>query len=441
MKKIIVAAVLIIAIGCTLPFFSGLLMERTVRRAFEDINALYAVTATGYSLEIIDYKRGYSTSEIEWKIDLGPFKALYPIDEIVFTDHAKHGVSGVVSTTSLEKNPWFASLVNDRLQGKNPLHISTNYSILGKIRSTTTLDAFSVPVEDDIVDVRPANLFIETDYKLDNFMTSANWQGLSAGAKFAIGSIAVTSDMEKISDFIWDGSATVGIEYFKGQEDEKQFELKGIKSKYLLTANQDQTRLTGEARLSIDGLKAEDLTVDNASVRLAASGLDVKGYEEFMRMYTQSMAKLMSNMAALQKDPGKAGKVMHRQTAALGMQLVAAYEKLMKKGLEFQISNLLIKMADKEIKGRLTLRLLKDITFAQLAPIVAQPDLLLDIFYLKSDLSLPVDLVGENPKLLMPAYPGMQTGLFVQNGDYLTHESETINGKLMLNSQEVILTQ
>lgn len=75
----------------------------------------------------------------------------------------------------------------------------------------------------------------------------------------------------------------------------------------------------------------------------------------------------------------------------------------------------------------------------QFTPIISQPEQLFDIFYLKSNLSLPVALVGENPKLLTPVYPGMQTGLFVKKGDHLVHQAETVKGKLMLNNEAVLL--
>jgi hypothetical protein len=126
--------------------------------------------------------------------------------------------------------------------------------------------------------------------------------------------------------------------------------------------------------------------------------------------------------------------------AAMGFQMMAAYERLLKAGLELQVSDLLVNLADGDITGDVTLRLLKDMTFMQFAPVVSQPELLLDIFYLKSDVSLPARLVGENPGLLTPVYPGMQTGLFVKRGDKLIHRAETIDGKLMLNGSDVILT-
>lgn len=50
------------------------------------------------------------------------------------------------------------------------------------------------------------------------------------------------------------------------------------------------------------------------------------------------------------------------------------------------------------------------------------------------------DLVGENPKLLAPPFPGMQTGLFVKNGDNLIHQAETVDGKLIVNNKQLALS-
>ena len=113
--------------------------------------------------------------------------------------------------------------------------------------------------------------------------------------------------------------------------------------------------------------------------------------------------------------------------------------QILKKGLEIKLSDLNVKLADGEINGDMTLRLLKDMTLMQFAPIITQPEQLFEIFYLKSNLRLPVNLVGENPKLLTPLYPGMQTGLFIKKGDNLVHQAETADGKLIVNGKAVIL--
>ena len=52
-----------------------------------------------------------------------------------------------------------------------------------------------------------------------------------------------------------------------------------MESNYILSMNDDQRTLSGEALLSIDRLNAKSLNVDEASVRFATKGLDINGYE------------------------------------------------------------------------------------------------------------------------------------------------------------------
>jgi hypothetical protein len=115
------------------------------------------------------------------------------------------------------------------------------------------------------------------------------------------------------------------------------------------------------------------------------------------------------------------------------------YEKLLKQGLELQISDLKAQLSQGQIKGNMTLGLRKDMTLAQFFPIIVQPGLALDIFSLKSDLILPYELIADKKNLLHPIFPGMQTGFFVKKGNNLIHSAETRNGKLFLNGQEVEL--
>lgn len=441
MKKIIAAVTLVLVIGASIPLASGLIMERTVRSAFQDMNTFFAAKGADFSLEIINYDRSYLTSDIEWKIDLGTLKAIYHIDQVVFKDHAKHGFAGVVSTTSLEKNPWYAAFVDEKLQGRDPIHMSTAYGLLGNIDMEIALDAFSFIVENETIDVKPGSMAVATDRKLKHFTSTFSWQGLSAGKKFNIGETSMASNLEMVSTFIWDGDASFSLQNIKAQEKENLLEIKGIEGKYLFDVADDQTTMSWQALFSLDNLDAKDMNVDDASVRFVTKGLNVKGYEEFMALYAQNVSELLDQMAALQDDPETAKEIMGKQMAAMGVNMMAVYEKLLKAGLELQVADLEIKLAEGDITGGVTLRLLKDMTFMQFAPIVTQPELLFDIFYLKSDFSLPASLVGDNPKLLAPVFPGMKTGLFVKRGDNLVHAAETTNGKLIVNSEEVVLTR
>ncbi|WP_319526256.1 DUF945 family protein [uncultured Desulfosarcina sp.] len=441
MKKAIVAVLAVILAGVVcIPFASGLVMEKTIRKAFTDLNDMYADTGAGYRLEIVDYHRGYLASNIEWKVDLGALKNIYPIQEVIFKDTAKHGFAGVVSTTSLRENPWYETFVAEKLQGRDPVHITTRYGLTGSIESTVVLDPFSVVVDNETIDVQAGSMATKTDSELKHFTSSGNWAGLSAGEAVSIGQTSLESELTRFTTFVWNGDFSFAMRDVNIHEKQNSFEMKEMKGSYLLGLNEDRSKINGEALFSIDGIKTDRQTVDKASVRLAANGLDVEGYETFMQMYTQNMSQVLGSMAAMDENSEEVAEAMKKQMAAVGLQMIAAYEKMLKQGLEFKVSDLDVQLDNGQIKGDMTLRLLKDMTFMQFAPVVSQPELLFDIFYLKSNLSLPEHLIGENPKLLAPLYPGMQTGLFVKNGGNLVHAAETIDGKLMLNNREMILS-
>ena len=71
MKKLIVIAVLVIVIAAGLPFLNGILMEHFIEKAVEDMNLMQAGNPFGYSVEIVDYKRGYSSTDLAFKLDMG----------------------------------------------------------------------------------------------------------------------------------------------------------------------------------------------------------------------------------------------------------------------------------------------------------------------------------------------------------------------------------
>ena len=206
MKKVIVAALaVVLAVAVCIPFASGLIMEKTIRKAFTDLNNMYADTGAGYRLEIVDYHRGYLASNIEWKVDLGALKNIYPIQEVIFKDTAKHGFAGVVSTTSLRENPWYETFVAEKLQGRDPVHITTRYGLTGSIESMVVLDPFSVVVDNEAIDVQAGSMATKTDSELKHFTSSGNWAGLSAGEAVSIGQTSLESELTRFTTFVWNG--------------------------------------------------------------------------------------------------------------------------------------------------------------------------------------------------------------------------------------------
>jgi uncharacterized protein YdgA (DUF945 family) len=440
MKKIIIGIVFLIVIaGVGAPFFNGLVMENIVRESLSNLNTIYSDTGSGVSVEIINYDRNYASTEIEWKMKLGSLKGVYGVDEIIFIDRATHGFTGIVSETSLEKNIWFADLVNDKLDGKNPLAITTEYSHSGQINSTIALDAFSLPVEDEVVEIKAGKALFTCEEDFKKFSSQVSWAGLSVAEKMRVDGILITSDLKRISTYLWDGSLFLGIEKGEIAGGSQPFDLTNFKVDYTLDVDEDENRLSVVTSIGVDNMSAGPEKVDNAFVRVGFVNMDIQGFEEFVKLYTEMANTILKDIAAAENDPEQAKTVLQEKLIQTRFQFIAAFEKLLKQGLEFQISDLHAQLPMGEVKGDVVLSLNKDMTLAQFIPLMQQPELVLDILSLQSNFTFPAELAGGNSMLLAPIFPGMTTGLFVKDNEKLTHQAETIEGKLFLNGQEVRL--
>jgi uncharacterized protein YdgA (DUF945 family) len=440
MKKIIIGILLLIAIaGVGAPFVNGLMMEKTVKQSFKNLNTMYSDMGSGVSIETMKYDRNFFSTEIEWKMILGSLSAIYGVDEIIFLDRADHGYTSIVSKTSLEKNKWFTDFVNSKLEGKNPLAITTEYKLSGLMNSTIVLDAFSVQVDDEVVEIKAGKAIATCDKELKNFSSEASWEGISVPEKLKVEGITISSSLERLSTYLWDGTLSFGIGKGVIEENLQQIELVNFKVDYSLDVDDEEKTISVVTALGADHLLAGPETVDNGFVRIGLVNMDVQGFEEFMKLYTEMANTILQDMTAAEDDPEKMKTILQEEVTRTQFQIMAAYEKLLKKGLEFQISDLFAKLPEGELKGDVALTLNKDMTFAQFFPLVHQPELALDIFSLRSDISLPAKLVNDNPMLLMPMHEGMSTGLFIKNGDNLSHKAETRDGKLYVNGQEMVL--
>ncbi len=441
MKKCATAlAVLLILIGFT-PFINGVLMEKTVRRAFVEAGAVNAAHGDVYSLELVRYERNFYSSDIEWKINFGPLQTVYGVEEIVFTDHAKHGYSGAVSTTSLEKNIWFTDFITAKLQGHNPFTLQTTYSHFGKLESTLSLTPFTLQQDNVFLEVGAGEFNIITDNSLQKFTSSASWQGLrhSSASTPLLGKVSMAAEIQLLSPYLWDGFMNFSMEDLSSRHPQMDIDLAALQVGSVFKVDHDKNTLTTLTSFACNGFKTADRSIDRAEMKIGIRGMNTTRYENFMKMYTTIVSDLFRDVAAFQESPGKVTKLLEDKAAILGFQLIAAYEELLQQGLEISLYDLLVKLPEGTIQADMTLQLLKDMSLLQFVPLVNAPAMALDIFSLNSAVSLPISLVGEPELLLAPLYPGMTTGIFIRDGESLRHRAETRQGKLFLNDREFVL--
>ena len=442
MNKLVYGVVAVLgASALAVPFVGGKVMEGVVRDGVAKINSKYADSGQDIKAEIIRYERGYASSEIEWKIDFGKLKEVYGIDGIILVDRAEHGYSGIVSKTSLEKNPWYERLVKEKLGGKDPLHLTTRYSFTGGTETTATLDGFTVQAEGVDIAVKPGHTTMAFDKEFKRVKSQGSWQGLSAGEQMNLKDITYSADLTMIEPFtyIWSGAANMAMAGLTIKEQGQDIDLSGVKIDYKLTFDQAANSLGAVADYRVASLVAGPETVRDLGAKISVGGLSASGYDEFMKVYTKTVGAMAGDMAGAKNDPVAMQRAMEQKMAGAGLQLMSAGEKLLTKGLELRLSGLHLGLEEGEVKGDVALSLKKDMTFAQFIPLAGQPKLALEIFSLSSSISLPEKLVVDVPMLFVPIYQGMPSGVFVKNGATAVHKAETRDGKLYLNDKEFVL--
>lgn len=442
MKKIMLALVLILLIaGIGAPIFNGMMIERVVKNVVDNINTGYAATGADIELRIVQYDRSFLSSKIQLEILPGALGKVYGIEKLVLIERAKHGILGITSTTSLEKNPWFSTFVKNELGGKNPLDIQTRYDVLGNIKTRLTLEGFSIKKGAGLVDVLPAHFLIQSDKEVKNLIFKGNWEGIIAPGKIKLARVSLDSTQEKITPYIWQGKTSISSDHISLDDGQQLIEIAGFTADTTMAYDKKTNSISLEMAPGITRIKSQGKTGLDLFVRLVINKIDAQGYEEIVKIYSRSMNDTMKNIGSQQPPEDMADHIKERmaqQISRTAPQLIVACEKLLKKGLEIKISDLRAQLPQGKIKGDISLSLKHDMTMIQFIPIAMQPWAALELFSLKSDISIPQRLTGDNPNLLSPVYPGMQTGLFLKMEDNLIHRAETREGKLFVNGQEVL---
>ena len=441
MKKVFIgiAGIGLVATAA-MPFANGIIAEKAFNDIVTQANQLYADSKTGMRIEVISYDRGFSSSEIDWKLDLGKYKSLYGIDEIIFSESARHGFSGVTSETSLIKNDWYMEAVTTHVAGKDPLHITTNYHLAGDITTQLTLDPFSLEVDGEQVEISPANLIIGCDTTLSAFTSEGTWDGLKVAEVVKFDKMTVTSNLKKITSLIWDGTAAFTLAGITARAEEGvAMEMTDMRGDYAISYDEQTNRIGVAGTYAVGRITSPEKSATDLAITATIDGLDATAYEEAMKTYMDFMGQFMESIAEAGDDQEAMEAIIGQQMMGMGLQMMAVYEKLLKQGFEISIKDVHAKLAEGEIAGSARIALLKDLTVGQMMPMAAQPALLFEYIDLATQLKIPKALAGNAPMLTAPAYPGMMTGIFTEDGDYLQHEARTSDGKLFINGHELEL--
>ncbi len=438
MKKLaLLLTVLSLAALLAISFLNGIVMERTVAGAIDNINRMYADTGSDMNIEITEYDRGFLDTYMECRVNFGSLAGVYGVKDMVLVEKASHGFLGISSETSLEKNLWYSGWVKTRLNGKDPLKIRTAYSAIGPIVSTVTMDGFSMNTGKTPLDIGAIEFKVTVDKAFASFTTTGRWEGLSEDGANKMGPFTFEAAHTRITNLIWAGKGSMSMENFSADEDGVSLALSDLSLIYDLTADPDHEKMSMGMGMNARNIEFNGRSLSQWSVEWGLDNVDIPAYEALTKMYYAVINTHMAQLARPDLTPEEAGAIMQRAMAGNAPQFIAGLEKLLKKDLEIKVTKLDLELPQGKVKGNLSLGLKQDVTMTQFILLAAQPDLAMGVFSLQSDLSLPLAL--GRPDLTVPVFPGMKTGLFVQVGERLTHRAEILDNTLYLNGQEVVL--
>jgi len=440
MKKAVIALIIVLALAAAgMPFVNGILVEKGYRELVGQINTLYAEQGNDIKMEIVRYDRSLLSTEIEWKIEFGKLKAAYGIDEVVVIDRGKHGYRGVTFTSSLEKNPWYEKFVAGQPGGKDPLTITTEYTLGGDIRSRIALLPMTFKVEQDTLQTKAGTFDVASDWKLERVQANGTWDGLTVVDKMSVEAVSFNSDLRLISAFIWDGGASVHVGRVTGKEEAAELTMDSLRTGYTVHYDETKKSLDIESSYGIGLISDGKEKVENSSATIGVKGLDAAAFEEGMKTYTKILGEMLTDLGKNTEDPELVMQEFQAKMASVGLQMTSIAEKFLKPGLEIYVSDVHAGLPQGEVTGDLAIQLQKALTVAQVFPMLQQPEQMFEYLTFHANVKVPAEMIGDNPMLLEPAFPGMKTGLFVKDGTNLVSKIETKDKKLFLNNEQVDL--
>ncbi|MCG8617365.1 MAG: YdgA family protein [Desulfobacterales bacterium] len=444
MKKILIPICLLIAALAAVPFVNGMVAEKLAYQMADNVNRMYAQTCSDLRFSIDSYDRGLLDSRIRWQIDLGGMASVYPVDKVVFTERATHGLLGVESQTDLLENPWFADWVEKRQGGKNPLNITTRYPAFGPIISRITLTPFTVetPKKPLNVDAMEMTVTIEKDFSRMSY--NGTWKGMNEDENNRLGQVEFDADLTRVTDMIWAGKGSASLAQFTASGNNSPVNVSGVDvtdvvMDFELAVSDANKNMDVEMGMQVGSVTMNGVSHKNWIFRLGIGAMDLKAYEELVTLYSKVVNQALAQAATPVLDAAGTDLAMKNALTGNAPQLMAALEKMLKKDFHIRIPELDITLPQGQITGNFHLGLKKDMTIAGFLPLMMQPSHALKIFTLKSDVTVPTAMLVGNANLTVPMLPGMTTGLFVVDGATARHQAETKDGKLYINGSEVTL--
>ena len=234
------------------------------------------------------------------------------------------------------------------------------------------------------------------------------------------------------------GRASFFLKEFQSSDPEKTTTLSNAAFDYELVYHPKEVSVSINTQGRLDAFRSGGDEIKNAAIGFHIRHMDAGGYEDLLVFFREGAAEIMNSDPFSRQDMDAVRRVMEKQAADKGFEWIGICEKLLKKGLEIEVSGLKVQVPEGSIEADARIRLENDLPLSGILSFLMDPSNLPAYISLESRTILPKRLDPYGRMLFSPMFPGMSTGLFVMEKDHLLHRAETREGKLFLNRKEVI---
>ncbi len=423
MKKTIIA-IAVVAAGVLVgaPYITGSVAESETRTAVDSMNAKSAQYG---SLEIVNYERGFRSSQVSYEYELPAGWAVMTQLEgaLKYDCEYAHGIMGIDYHCHFRANEGYAKFVAENFGGEDPVSITGEISAFGGVTQEITSKAIDKSVDGgSVLQIDSSRIFIESDSSFSVFDSTAEIGKIKVvdeKGEVAVEPSTVSWKIIPTESGLYEGDYSLETGALNIIADDN----KVMMSDLAITGSnlESDGKMDSSVQMSFDRISAEgpeSVSFEDGRFSMGFLGLSSAALLEYQEFIMTLQTDIMANV-----EQGGEPNVDPNQL----MALLPIVEKMLDKDLNLKMA------ASGKLMGKpnsfdMDVKLLEKTSFAQLSAFMFNPESVLKNFDIQLSASLNKELIGDHPA----------AGPFIEKSPLFTHSDKNYEAKIKLGAESQV---
>lgn len=426
MKKWILAVAVVLVVGVAAPWATGKLTEQQWQAAAGQLDTDTSPVTLGST----QYERHWFGSDLSGAVTMKNPRT-GDVVQVPYTGTVSHGWLGseIILKPEIEDRELAQRLFPE---DKPALTIST--SVWGTARVDVSVP--SIHIKDDgsgeSLNVSEAYGWAEFSDGFQQVEAHLSWPGLvvrAPGLRARLGNLQFDQDGHRVAESLWAGEVEMTLDTL-ALESETQPDV--VLTNLSLTgdteASDGNETVRSDSTMAVESLKVADQMTGPHRVSLTLENLDVDAWKQLMTV-SRDVQKLQMSLA---NNPNPDVNQLRQQQMQLMQRVSQAAKSLAGAGIVMQLNELSLKTPQGTVSGHLSLR------HPEVPPKKRDSmPLIMQQLNGELDLSLPVALVKQVPRLERDAEALANQGFLKRDGDTYTIDASLKDMQVNLNGETI----